>query len=106
MMEGLPIVWQSDPEYEKARLGRVFNRRQPDRYPLAIVNATEESQVVEAVKLALEKECRVSVRAGGHSWAGWSVRDNAFLIDFGNFHEMSLAEETGIARVSPSTTSA
>jgi FAD/FMN-containing dehydrogenase len=83
-----------------------FNRRRPYRYPLAIVNASKESHVVEAVKLAIEKKCRVSVRAGGHSWAGWGVRDNAILIDFGNFHEMSLDEETGIARVSPSTTSA
>jgi FAD/FMN-containing dehydrogenase len=83
----------------------VFNQRRPNRFPLAAVNVSEEAHVVEAVKLALEKGCRVSVRSGGHSWAGWSVRDNAILVDFGNYHEMILDEETGVVRVSPSTTS-
>jgi FAD/FMN-containing dehydrogenase len=42
----------------------------------------------------------VSVRGGGHSWAGWSVRDDALLIDLGGFRE--LGYDTGVATVSPS----
>src|SRR5258706_13966699 len=105
MMEPMPIVWRSsEPAYEEARVGRVFNLRRPERYPLAVVNVSEEAHVVEAVKIALEKGCRISVRSGGHSWAAWSLRDNAILLDFGNYHEMILDEETGIVQVSPSTT--
>lgn len=105
-MEALPVLWKSaEPAYEEARVGRVFTLRRPNRYPLAVVNATEEGHVVEAVKLALEKECRISVRSGGHSWGVWSLRDNAILVDFGNYHEMILDEDTGIVQVSPSTTS-
>jgi FAD/FMN-containing dehydrogenase len=105
-MEALPIVWRSsESEYEEARVGRIFNLRRADRFPLAVLNVDKESQVIDAVKLAKEKGCRVSVRSGGHSWAGLSLRDNAILLDFGNFHEMSLDEITGIAKVSPSTTS-
>jgi FAD/FMN-containing dehydrogenase len=105
-MKTLPIVWRSlEPAYEEARVGRIFNLRRPDRFPLAIVNVSEESHVIEVVKLALEKKCRISVRSGGHSWAAWSLRDNAILVDFGNYHEMILDQETGIVRVSPSTTS-
>jgi FAD/FMN-containing dehydrogenase len=102
----LPIIWRSSSDastYEEARIGRVFNLRRPKSYPLAVVKATEESHIVNAVKLAAEKECRVSVRSGGHSWAAWSVRDDAILIDLGGYHEMILDEETGIVRTSPST---
>ena len=105
-MDEMPIVWKSsEPEYEEARVGRIFNLRQPNRYPLAVVKASEEDHIVEAAKLAIERDCRISVRSGGHSWAVSSVRDNAILVDLGSYHEMSLDEETGIARVSPSTTS-
>jgi FAD/FMN-containing dehydrogenase len=103
----LPIIWRdsSDPStYEDARVGRVFNQRRPDRYPLAVVQATEESHIVEAVRLAKERGCRVSVRSGGHSWAAWSVRDEAILIELGKYKELDLDEDKKIVRVSPSTT--
>jgi FAD/FMN-containing dehydrogenase len=103
----LPIIWRSSSDastYEDARVGRVFNHRRPKRYPLAVVQASKESDVVDAVKLAIEKKCRVSVRSGGHSWAAWSVRDDAVLIDLGKYKECSLDEETRIVRASPSTT--
>jgi FAD/FMN-containing dehydrogenase len=105
-MEPLPIIWKSkDHDYEEARIGRIFNRRRPARFPLAIVNVSEEWQIVEAVARARERECCISVRSGGHSWAAWSVRDDAILLDLGNYHEIILEEETGIVKVSPSTTS-
>lgn len=47
---------------------------------------------------------RVSVRSGGHSWAAWSVRDNAILIGLGSYRQIDLDETTGVVRVSPSTT--
>lgn len=103
----LPIVWKSKAvpsEYERARIGRIFNYRRPERYPVAIVEATNDDDVVEAVKLAKEQKTRISVRSGGHSWAAWSVRDNAVLIDFGNFKHMQLDQSTNVITVSPSTT--
>jgi len=101
------IVWKADtsPEqYERARVGRVFNHRRPERYPVAVVEAREEAHVVEAVKLAQKNGARVSIRSGGHSWAAWSVRDDAVLIDLGNLKHIKLDESTGIVSVSPSTT--
>ena len=86
-------------------MGRIFNLRRPNRYPLAVINASEDNHVLQAVKLALQKNCRISIRSGGHSWAAWSLRDNAILVDFGNYHEITFDEVTGIVRVSPSTTS-
>ncbi|KAF2798433.1 Glucooligosaccharide oxidase [Melanomma pulvis-pyrius CBS 109.77] len=103
----LPITWKrdaSEEEYERARVGRVFNHRRPDRYPVAIVEAEKEAHILQAVQLAQEKNLRVSVRSGGHSWAAWSVRDNSILIDLGNYKQIQLDEKTGIVAVSPSTT--
>ncbi|EKG10776.1 FAD linked oxidase [Macrophomina phaseolina MS6] len=106
-MAALPITWKAGSDvqtYEKARIGRVFNHRRPDRYPIAVIEAKEESHIVEAVRLAREKNCRLSVRSGGHSWAAWSVRDGAILLDLGQYKQIDLDEKTGIVQVSPSTT--
>jgi FAD/FMN-containing dehydrogenase len=103
----LPIIWRQLADkstYEKERVGRVFNAIKPDRYPRAIVKATHPSHVQEAVQLANKLQCRVSVRSGGHSWAAWSVRDDAILIDLGGWKEIELEEDKQIVKVSPSTT--
>ncbi len=103
----LPVVWRSEADpavYELARVGRVFNHRRPKRYPIAVVEATEESHIVDAVRLAIDHGCRVSVRSGGHSWAAWSVRDEAILIDLGKYQLINLDEPRRVAVVSPSTT--
>lgn len=98
------VIWRDDPKYEEARIGRVFNHRRPDRYPHGVVEATCVEDVVNAVKLAKEMNLRVSVRSGGHSWAAWSVRDKAILVDLGKFNFVELDKATNIARCSPSTT--
>ena len=41
------------------------------------------------------------MRAGGHSWAAWSVRDDVLLIDLGRMREMAYDPDTGIATASP-----
>jgi FAD/FMN-containing dehydrogenase len=98
------IVFRDDPKYEEPRVGRVFSGRRPDRYAYAVVEANCVEDVVKAVKLAREKGLRVSVRSGGYSWAAWSVRDHAVLIDLGNLKRLELDESTNIAIASPSTT--
>lgn len=103
----MQIIWRESADaatYEEARIGRVFNHRRPERFPLAVVKATCEEDIVAAVKLAAEKNCRVAVRSGGHSWAAWSVRDNSILIDLGNYKIMQVDAVNKIARASPSMT--
>ena len=103
----LPIVWRSEADptvYELARIGRVFNHRRPKRYPVAVVDATKEAHIVETVRLAVERGYRVSIRSGGHSWAAWSVRDEAILIDLGKYHLLDFDESRKTVTVSPSTT--
>ncbi|KAL1965783.1 hypothetical protein VTN77DRAFT_5104 [Rasamsonia byssochlamydoides] len=103
----MDIVWRhssSTATYEEARVGRVFNHRRPNRYPIAVIRATTESDIINAVKLARQHGCRVAVRSGGHSWAAWSVRDNSILIDLGQYQEIEIDAERRVAQVSPSTT--
>lgn len=101
MTIGGEIVWRGEPGYEEARVGRVFNARRPDRFPAAVLFAEGEHDVVAGVRLARERGLKVSVRAGGHSWAAWSVRDDALLIDVGRMREMTYDPDTGIAAASP-----
>lgn len=105
--DSLPIIHASSASKEAfydAAYGRVFNHRRPDRQPRAVVKATTVDHVVSAVKLAKKEGIRVSVRSGGHSWAAWSVRDDAILIDLGNFKQIDYDSTTHIVKVSPSTT--
>jgi FAD/FMN-containing dehydrogenase len=95
------IVWRGEPEYEEARVGRVFNARRPDRFPAGVVLAQDEADVVAGVRLARERGLKVSVRGGGHSWAAWSLRDDALLVDLGGLREMAFDPDTGIATASP-----
>ena len=95
------IFWRDDPGYEEARVGRVFNARRPDRYPAAVLLAECDDDVVAAVRLARDRGLQVSVRAGGHSWAAWSLRDETLLIDLGRMREMSYDPDTGTATASP-----
>ncbi|KAI2814201.1 CAZyme family AA7 [Aspergillus niger] len=98
-------VWTlGDSVYEEARVGRVFNHRRPQRFPLAVVKATSTSDIIKAVKLAAEKKCRVAIRSGGHSWAAWSVRDESILIDLGNYKHLEVDAENRIAKATPSMT--
>lgn len=85
---GLPIVFRdSTPraEFLESAWGHVFNHRRATeaRVPRAVVHATSAAHVAQAVGVARELGCRVSVRSGGHSWAGWSVRDDAVCVDLG-----------------------
>lgn len=98
------VIWQDSPDYERARIGRVFNHRRPDRYPHGVIEATKTQDIVNAVQLAREKNLRVSIRSGGHSWAAWSVRDDAILIDLGKLNCIEYDEATKMVNVSPSTT--
>ncbi|KKK13638.1 hypothetical protein P175DRAFT_0492612 [Aspergillus ochraceoroseus IBT 24754] len=104
----MDIVWRekNDPAiYEAARTKRLFNAQVPDRYPLAIAFVESDIHIVDAVRLAIDQKCQISVRAGGHSFPAWSVCENAILVDLGNFSEIVMDDETGVVGVTPATTS-
>jgi FAD/FMN-containing dehydrogenase len=95
------LVRRGEADFEEARIGRIFNGRRPERQPAAVLFAECEEDVVAGVLLAKDNGWSVSVRSGGHSWAAWSLRDDALLIDLGLMREMTFDEATGIATAQP-----
>ncbi|KAK3492552.1 uncharacterized protein B0T23DRAFT_453618 [Neurospora hispaniola] len=70
--------------FTQAVWGRVFNHRRD--YSLtphvhAVVHPRTTAEVIAVVEYAKATGKRVSVRSGGHSWAAWSVRGDAILVD-------------------------
>jgi FAD/FMN-containing dehydrogenase len=95
------LLRRGDAGFEHAAIGRVFNHRRPDRRPAAVLRAADEADVAAGVRLARAEGLQVAVRAGGHSWAAWSVRDDTLLVDLAAFTGISYDEQTGIVTVGP-----
>jgi len=88
--------------YDEARFARVFNTRRPERYPAAVLVAESEDDVVKGVRLARDRGWKVAIRAGGHSFPAWSLRDDGLVIDLGGFKQTAFDESTGVVSVTPS----
>ena len=95
------LLLRGEPGYEQARVGRIFNARRPDRFPAAVLLAADDHDVIEGVRLAAERGWTVSVRSGGHSWAAWSLRDDALLIDLARLRDISYCPATGVVAARP-----
>jgi len=95
------LVLRGEPGYEQARTGRIFNARRPDRFPAAVLEAGCDDDVIEGVRLAGERGWPVSVRSGGHSWAAWSLRDDALLVDLGGLRDIGYDPATGVVAARP-----
>jgi FAD/FMN-containing dehydrogenase len=95
------LVLCDDDEYESARVYRIFNRRLADQQPAGVLRVATEHDVVLGVRLAKERGWQVAVRSGGHSWAQWSVRRDALVIDLGGLREMGYDPATRVATASP-----
>ena len=79
------ILLPADADYEHAR--RVHNGL-IDRRPALIARCRGVSDVVDAVKLARDRNLEIAIRCGGHNVAGRSTTDGGVMID--------LAPMTGI----------
>ncbi|MEU6407823.1 FAD-binding oxidoreductase [Microbispora sp. NPDC046933] len=97
----MTLIHRGEPGFDEAVIGRVFNARRPARRPAAVLLASTEQEVVEGVRLAGERGWKIAVRAGGHSWAAWSVRDEGLLIDLGGLKDIAYDPETGIVGAGP-----
>ena len=84
-MVGDRLILREADGYDEARFARVFNTRRPERYPAAVLVAKSENDVIEGVRLARKRGWKVAIRAGGHSFPAWSLRDDALVIDLGGF---------------------
>ncbi|MFI7542311.1 FAD-binding protein [Actinoplanes sp. NPDC049599] len=95
------LLRRGEAGYEQARVGRIFNARRPDRFPAAVLLADDAADVAAGVRLARAENRTVCVRSGGHSWAAWSLRDDALLIDLGNLNGLDYDAATGVVTAGP-----
>src|SRR5580704_16934157 len=105
-MVGDLLILRGADGYNEARFARVFNASRPERYPAAALVAESEKDVVEGVRLARKRGWKVAIRAGGHSFPAWSLRDDALVIDLGSFKETTFGVSTNVVSVTPSVSAA
>ena len=72
------LLRQSDRDYDQAR--RVWNAM-VDKRPALIARCAGTADVVASVRFAREHDLLISVRGGGHNYAGKSVCEGGLMID-------------------------
>jgi len=72
------LLWADHREYETAR--KIWNGM-VDKRPAAIARCRQTADVVACVRFAREHDLLVSVRGGGHNFAGKSVCEGGLVID-------------------------
>ena len=90
------VLVGSDPGYDDAR--RLWNGA-VDRHPALIVRCADDRDVVRAVLAARERGLPLSVRGGGHDWAGRAVRDGGVVLDLTGMREVTVDPHAGTAHV-------
>jgi FAD/FMN-containing dehydrogenase len=90
------IVEAHDSGYEAARAG--WNGA-IDRRPAAVVHATDADDVAAAVRAARALALPFTLRAGGHSVSGRSIRDRALCIDLRALNGVEVDPERAVVRV-------
>jgi FAD/FMN-containing dehydrogenase len=90
------VVQPADPGYDAARAG--WNGA-IDRRPLAVAYASDAEDVAAAIRTARAADLPFTIRAGGHSVSGRSVRDGALCIDLRALNAIEVDPEREIVRV-------
>jgi len=97
----LKLFRRGEHGYEEARRAGTWCASVWDRYPAIIAQVHNEKQAVEAVKLALKENLKITVRSGGHSWAGNHLRDGVMMIDVNALQEAKVDPITMTASAQP-----
>jgi FAD/FMN-containing dehydrogenase len=90
------LVAPGDPGYDDARAG--WNGA-IDRRPAAVAHATDADDVAAAVRAARAAGVAFTIRAGGHSVSGRSVRDGALCIDLRALDAVEVDAASAVVRV-------
>src|SRR5687768_3601588 len=90
------LVDPSDSDYDRARMG--WNGA-IDRRPAAVAYASDADDVAAAVRAARAAGLAFTIRAGGHSVSGRSVRDGALCIDLRALNAVAVDPGRGVVQV-------
>jgi len=90
------VVTSSDDGYEDAR--KVYNAMH-DRHPEVVVQASDEADVIAAVRFARDNDLELAVRGGGHSVPGYGTTDGGLVIDLARIRYALVDPDNRTARV-------
>lgn len=90
------VIGPGQEGYDERRL--VWNARF-DRRPDLIARCVCAEDVAAAVRWAREKDVRISVKGGGHSYAGHTVMDGGLLLDMSGMSAVKVQPESGLVTV-------
>ena len=95
------VIYPDDQGYDTARA--VFNGM-IDRRPLAVVRPSDASEVVRCIEFVRQHDLPLSVRGGGHSVAGYAVRDGAVMLDLSGMKSVQVDPASRTVRAAPGLT--
>lgn len=87
------LIRPDDADYSTAR--QLFNTRFDDQRPAAVAYVTGEADVQECLAYARAHRVPVSIRNGGHSYAGSSSGNGRLVIDVSALNRVSADGSTG-----------
>ncbi len=82
------VLRPSDPGFEAAASGGLWNTLRPARNPQVIAQVLDEADVAIAVRFARAHRLKVAVRGGGHHWSNPSLREGGLLIDLAALNQI------------------
>ena len=81
------VITSEDPDYDKAR--SVFNGA-INRRPAVIARCTTPEEVAAAIKFGIDQALEISVRGGGHNFAGFAVCEGGLMIDLSEMRQVTV----------------
>jgi FAD/FMN-containing dehydrogenase len=84
---GGDVLLPADAGYDAAR--SVWNGA-IDRHPALIARCTSAADVAQAIGFARARGLEVSVRGGGHNYAGFAVCDGGLMIDLSRMNQVTV----------------
>ena len=95
VMQG-KVIMRSDEEYSHARQlwnGAVLHQ------PALFAVCENTTDVKAAVRIARAYRLPLSVRGGGHDWAGRALRHNGLVLDLSHMHRVDVDPDTSVAEI-------
>jgi FAD/FMN-containing dehydrogenase len=89
LLEGRVTI-RDATDYETRRRALVWNAIKPERFPAAIIHASSDTDVREAVRFARQHNLKVAVRGGGHNWHNVALREGGLLIDLSGLNQVAV----------------
>jgi FAD/FMN-containing dehydrogenase len=95
------VIERTDEDFENVVMGSLFNKIDPGKRPLKVVEAKSVQDIIETIKYAKSHGKKLSVCSGGHSFSANHIRDNSILIMMKHFNQFEVNANEMTATAGP-----